>query len=521
VSFVDKLGETLQDAGWFVGAPIAAAFDAAKAALPGGDPALSGALKAVTTGFDRGTQLFFGDHSGPDEGTQNILSPGVNKAVDSLEWVYDNAIAQPLNFLNIEQQRALADLTGTQDNASVTDFGGAWDRADEKTGGYDGKGTSIGREWGYSLAALQGIMPGSWGKDGQFSSLTDEGQRALNEGKSWSDGGREFDITSGVVDATARLFLDPTIVLGKAAKAARIAKGVAAIKDPTEIASKLDQSRDWLFAGFGKRHDQAVQFATAPNRSAGELVAAFPELDPQVAAAIEQTNKGMRAAGKTDAEIIDQTKLITRASMGDADALIQIGDDAKVAKDAIAAMQSKRDDLKTASEWATMYSDKVTPDDIADAAHHLDLVKDLELRGRDYFTADDFIKITDQRLKAVSKDISAAEQEAARQQRIKNMFLGTDDTVGIAGSGSDHPLLSVFGPACWYNRKLERRAARERGETAGMDVVFQSTLWNKGIKYAAPHLYLGQKAFGSFGKMAQPREINVEDPAAALQLDTS
>jgi hypothetical protein len=521
VSFIDKLGETLQDAGWFVGAPVGAVVDIAKAGIQG-DLSTKTALKAVTTGFGNGTQLFFGDNTGKDAGTQNLVSSVAKPAMDALEWVYDNGIAQPINFLNIEQQRAMADLTGTQDNASVTDFGSAWDRADETHGGYDGKGTSIGREWGYSLAAMQGILPGAWGKDSQFSSLTDEGQRALNEGK---DGAaKTFDVTSGLVDATSRLFLDPTILLGKASKALRVSKAIASIKDPAEIAGKLDQTRDWLFAGFGKRHEQAVQFAAAPNRSVGELVAAFPELDPQVAAAMEQTNKGMRAAGRSEEEIADQFKLITRASMGDADALIQISDDAKVAKDALAAMQSKRDDLKTASEWATEYSDSVTPEQVADKARGLDLAGDLELRGRDYFTSDDFIKITDARLNAVSKDITAAEQEAARQQRIKNLFAGTEDTPGVFGAGSDRPLLaSTIGskiPLVGGARKLERAAARERGETAGMDFVFQSTLWNKGVKYAAPHIYLGQKALGAYGKMAQPREINVEDPNAALQLDT-
>lgn len=516
MSFLDKLGETLQDAGWFVGAPVGAAIDLAKAAIPGGDnDGWKGALNAVTTGFDRGTQLFFGDQTGPDAGTQNAISPGINKATDALEWVYDNAIAQPINFLNIEQQRALADLTGTEDNASVTDFGGAWDRADEKTGGYNGQGTSIGREFGYVADAL-GLLPHFGDHGSRFSSLTDEGQRALNENS------RTFDVLSGTSDATARLFLDPTIVLGKAAKAARISKSVAAIKDPTEIASKLSKQTDGLFAGFGKRHDQAVEFAMAPNRSAGELMAAFPGLNESadgasVASILEQTNKTMRAAGKSDAEIIDQAKLITRASMGDADALLQISNDAKFAKDALAAMASKRDDLKTAAEWATAYSDRVSPQDIHDAAQELNLVKDLHLRGgKDWLTSDNFIKLTDERLKAVSKDISAAEQEAARQQRVKNLFLGTDDTVGIAGSGSDRPLLSsVLGTT----GKLERRAARERGEQAGLDFVFQSTLWNKGVKYAAPHLYLGHKAFGAYGKMAQPREINVEDPRAAQQLD--
>lgn len=527
-NFTEKLGNTLRDAAWFVGAPVGAAIDAAKAALPGGDPALSGALKAVTTGFQHGTQILTGaeDPNAPGGHQDNLISGAVKPAMDALEWVYDNAIAQPINTVAITEQRLVADMSGIEDNASVLDLGSAWDRADEKTGGYGGQGTSMGREGSY---LSQGVLQALFGTHGQPSRLTDEGQRALNEGSTWADGGRGFDITSGLTDATERLFLDPTIVLGKVSKAVRLSKSIAAIKDPTEIAGKLNQTRDWLFAGFGKRHDQALQFAMAPNRSAGELMAAFPGLGesldgPSVASVLEQTNKTMRASGKSEEEILTQAKLVTRASMGDADALKEIDQSAAFAKDALAAMQSHRDDLKTASEWAVKYGDRVTPEDVQDAAHSLNLVKDLSLRGeRDYLSSDDFIRMTDERLKAVSKDITAAGREAARQQRVKNLFLGTkgpvggEGTVGIAGSGSDHPLLSsVLGTT----GKLERAAARERGETAGMDFVFQSTIWNKGVKYLAPHIYLGQKAFGAYRKMAQPNEINVEDERAPLELDT-
>ena len=554
MSFIDKLGETLQDAGWAIGAPIGAVIDVAKAALPGGEPLTQGAVKAVTQGFDRGTQLFFGDQTGDDAGTQNLLSPGVKKATDALEWVYDNAIAQPLNFLNIETQRGLADLAGVQDNASVTDFGSAWDRADESTGGHSGQGTSIGREWGYTLEALKGATLGTLqdaipdtltrGEDVHLSlaqrmaALTDEGQRTLNEGKDGN--GKLFDVESGLIDATSRLFLDPTIVLGKAAKVARASKTVAGIKDASQIESKLAETRDWLFEGWGKRHDQAIGFATAPNRSAGELMAAFPGLregdGPSVASVIEQTNKSMRAAGKTDEEIADQVKLITRASLGDASALKSISSDASAAKDALAAMQSNRDDLETASEWATRYADRIQPQDIEDAAKHLDLVKDLEMRGQDYFSSDGFIKLTDARLNAVKKDIDVAEREAARKQRIANTF--TDEEGGVKsafGGTADQPMLSsAFGSV----KGLEKRAAKERGDYVnpvkraavkaaqpiGLDGVIQSTAFNKAIKIGAavgtPHLYLAYKGHQAFGRLAQPREINVHDDQAPLHLDT-
>lgn len=519
---IGRLGETLQDAAWFVGAPFGAAIDIAKAGLPGGEPALQGAVKAITTGAQRGTQLFFGDENdqgNADDDRPNIFSPAVKEISDALEFVYDNALAQPINTANILSQRGLADVVGVEDNASPFDVSSAWERADEKTGGYGDKGTSVGREWANLVTGLNDLMPGNWSREGRFGSLTSEGQQALDEHS------RVYDIQSGTVDATARLFLDPTIVLGKAAKVLRTTKAIAGIKDADQIAGKLAETgKSWGMDGWGDRFDKALGWAAQPNRSAGELVAAFPGLrdnldGPAIASVMEQTNKVMRAQGKSDDEVLQQFQLISRASLGDMDAMKAIDESAAFAKDALAAMKTNRDDLKTASEWATQYSDRVTPEEIADAAQTLDLVKDLQLRGEDYFTSDKFVKLTNERLKSVSKDIRAAEDEAARQVRVRNLFKGTDDTVGAFSTLKDRPMLSAAIPVKGGTRGLEKRAARERGENVGLDFVFQSTAWNKGVKYLAPHIYLGERAVHGFNKMAQPRMINVHDERAALELD--
>ena len=519
---IGRLGETLQDAAWFVGAPFGAAIDIAKAGLPGGEPALQGAVKAITTGAQRGTQLFFGDENDPgsaDDDRPNIFSPAVKEISDALEFVYDNALAQPINTANILSQRGLADVVGVEDNASPFDVSSAWERADEKTGGYAGKGTSIGREWANLVTGLNDLMPGNWSREGRFGSLTSEGQQALDEHS------RVYDIQSGLVDATARLFLDPTIVVGKAAKVLRTTKAIAGIKDADQIAGKLAETgKSWGMDGWGDRFDKAMGWAAQPNRTAGELVAGFPGLKDsldgdQIAIVMEQTNKVMRAQGKSDDEVLQQFQLISRASIGDMDALKGIDESAAFAKDALAAMKSNRDDLKTASEWAVQYSDRVTPDDIAEAAQELNLVKDLELRGRDYFTSDSFVKLTNERLKSVSKDIRAAEDEAARQVRVRNLFRDTDGPTSKFGGLSDRPMLSAAIPVKGGTRGLEKRAARERGENIGFDFVFQSTAWNKGVKYLAPHIYLGERAVHGFNKMAQPRAIDVHDERAALELD--
>jgi hypothetical protein len=539
--FIGKLGETLQDAGWFIGAPAAAAFDITKAGLDTKQPFVKTAISEVTKGFSRGTQLFFGDENdpnNPNDNVDNLLSPSVKKVTDGLEWVYKNAISQPLNTGLITGQRVAADIAGVQDDASPLDVGSAWDRADSLTGGYDHKGTSLGRE---AVFWQQGIAAALMGNDRVATQmLTDDGQRQIEQHS------KMFDVNSGALDAGARLFLDPTILLGKATKTLRAAKAIAAIKDPTQITSKLNELKggltkgDGLFAGWGARHAQAVDFAAQPGRNAGELMAAFPVLKtatdgPATASIMEQANKSLYAAGKSKAEVAEQIGLITRASVGDADALLQISGDTKFAADALAAMKSNRDDLKTASEWATQYSDRVTPDDIAEAATHLNLVQDLTMRGKDYFTSDEFIRMTDERLKAVSHDVRAAEDEYARQKRVADKFIGTKETPSIAGFASNRPMLSS---ALGSTKGLEKRAALERGDykslptralnaasdATGTGFIFQSTAFNKGIRIVAavgaPHIYLGSKAVGAFNKLAQPREISVHDPHAAVQLDT-
>lgn len=515
--FVGKLGETLQDAAWFVGAPVGVAIDVAKAAIPGGDPFTTGALKAVTTGVANGTQLFFGDENDPNSDLDdrgNVVSAITKPTLDALEWVYDNAIAQPMNTGLITGQRIAADIAGVEDNADPSDIGSAWDRADETKGGAAGKGTSIGRE---SVFFQQGFLGAILGGESARGLLTDEGQREADEHS------RMFDVNSGALDFGARVMLDPTIFLGKAAKVLRLAKTITPVKDAVDLEAKLAQQSDGLFAGFGKRHDEAVKWAMEDGRTAGELLAAFPGLrealdGEAVASVLEQTNKTMRAGGRSEEEILEQAKLITRASMGDSGALAEINDSVAFAKDALAAIQSSRDDLKTATQWAVQYGDRVTPEDIQDAAQSLNLVKDLELRGRDYFTSDSFLKLTDARLKSVTKDIAAAEREAARQQRVRNLFYEGDDVKSTFGALADRPMLaSALGAS---TKGAEKRAARERGEMVGFDQLFQSTLWNKGVKYGAPHLYLMQRGHAAFSRQSAPPVVNVEDERAGQALDT-
>lgn len=544
VPFVQKLGETLQDAGWFAEAPVATMVDMAVAGF-GGSDTVGGAL---AKGVNRGTQLFLGDNMGTEDKAddqQNLISPGVNKVMDGLEWLYDNAIAQPINTLNIEQQRLLANMTGTEDNASPLDIGSAWKRADEKTGGYGGTGTSIGREWANSLDAGQGLLNAGFDKLGlpqnllfnkdepklhnYFASLTDEGQRQLDEQS------KIYDVQSGGIDAVSRFFLDPTIVGGKAAKALKFSAYIRGIKDTSKIEEMLNETSKFggLFDGFGQRVDAANAFnmglrPDGAERTAAEIVAANKGLQDAsgdgwaIAQAMESANKSMRAAGASEEEILQTGRNISLAGLGDANALTEISDKASAARDAMASLRSQRDDYVKAEEWATarnrvFVGHKNVPPSLAD---------EVLSRGEDWLSSDEFLGMTHERLKAVNSAFDAAQKEAARQEKLHNLFTGADS---LEGAIRDRPLLAGARSG---TKAMEKRANKEAGfgtdrarfNPARLDFVFQTSAWNKAVKYKvpqllAPHLYYGVKAKQALNRVQAPRTINFHDENAPMYLN--
>lgn len=535
--FLGKLKETLQDAGWFVGAPVAAAFDMAKSAVGASDQNMG---QIVSTAFNRGTQLFFGDTQGTEDktdDTHNLVDPLVGKLMDGIDWVYDNAIAQPINTANITEQRIVAGLTGTEDNAHPWDFKSAWNRADETKGGYGGTGTSIGRESAYTWDALVGLVTGNRG------SLTDDGQQVLDQQS------KLFDVQSGLADATASFFLDPTIVLGKVSKALKVAKVIDGVSDTADLERKLNQGGDGLLAGFGARHDSAMDFIAAPradgaSRSAGEIYHAFDGLKDSndgmlIASLMESTVKDMRAADKSIPEIKQQVALISRAGMGDANALKGIDKSASAAKDALASFNSNRDELAKAQEYALVRNGKplgyVSPyagqrgaqaTGLAAAqnvATKYNFAQDVASRGVDYFSSDEFLTLADARMNAVAQNFTAAEREAARMEKLAQQFHG-DDTLAL--SLKDKPLLAALNRG--GTRGLEKRAEEFSGvhTPTGTDFIFQSSAWNYGVKlarpvlkYGAPHVFLAGKAFGAFKSPVAPRLIEFHDPHVALALN--
>lgn len=520
--FIDKFGETLQDTGWMIGAPVATALDLATAGFRD-DVTVGG---AIATGINRGTQLFLGDNMGTEDkadDVDNSLSPGVKTVMDGLEWLYDNAIAQPINTANITEQRMLAGLFGVEDNASPLDIGSAWDRADEKTGGYAGKGTSIGRESAYTWDAILTL--------GNNGSLTDEGQRQLDEHS------KLFDVQSGSADFTGRFFLDPTIVLGKVSKILKFNMYIRDIKDPAQIETMLNETSKFggLFDGFGERVDAANKFNMglrpdgAP-RTAAEIVAANKGLQDAagdgwaIAQAMESANKSMRAAGASEEEILQAGRNISLAGIGDPNALKAISDKATEARDAMAALRSQRNDYAMAAEWATMKNGQQALDAAQKVAPSL--ADDVAERGQDWLASDEFLALTNERLKAIGSQFTAAQKEAARHEKLANLFTGADSLEGAIAS---RPLLAGARSG---TKGMEKRANKEAGfaqnrakyNPARLDFVFQTSAWNKAVKYKVPqllvpHIYYGVKAKQALSRVQAPRTIDFHDENAPMYLN--
>lgn len=521
-SITQKLGETIKDLGWGLAAPAATVYDLATA---GFRPDMT-VGKALAGGIEHSTQLFLGNNNGTPDDTsddrQNLISPAIHKGLDGLEWLYDNAIAQPLNTANITEQRILAGLTGTEDNAHPWDIGSAWKRADEKTGGYSGQGTSIGRESAYTWDAIIGLVTGFRG------SLTDEGQKQLDEHS------KLFDVQSGSADFAGRWFLDPTVVLGKTTKALKAAELFRSIKDPAKIESMLQETSraGGLFDGFGERTDAAVKFMVQPRsdglvRTPAEIVAANRGLQDAagdgwaLAEAISSANKQMRAAGASEDEITQTVKNIALAGANDPQALKAISDKASQARDALASLKSQRDDYATALDWATR---KSTPGGLEAARRVAEsLSDDVAQRGtEDFLSSDEFLNLTRARLQAIQPTMKAAQLEAARTEKLANRFTGEDT---LAGAVQKRPLLA--GPRSGTGA-MEKAANKESGlaPPAKLDFVFQSSAWNKAVKVATPlskvflpHVYYGVKGWRMLNQVQAPRVIEMHDENAPLALN--
>ena len=530
--FLGKLGETLQDTGWAIGAPVATAVDLAKAGFDSNPETTIGS--ALATGINRGTQLFLGDNAGtPDtkaDDTENLISPGVGKVMDGLEWLYDNAIAQPINTLNVIQQRGLADLTGTEDNASPFDIESAWKRGDEKTGGYDGKGTSVGREWAYSLAAFRGFLPGNWGDNDKFSSLTDDGQKILNEHSKY------FDVESGGIDATSRMFLDPTIVLGKATKALKFTAFLRGVKDVPALEKMMSENKAFggLFDSFGNRQDEAVKFNMGLDlgheRPAAEIYAANPGMQAAggdgwaMAQGYESAARDLFKAGAEPDEMVTQGRMLALAGIGDPVALKGLDDKVAAARDALAAVRSQRDDLGKARDWAMFENGPVAKEAATSVAKQF--VDDINNMGQDYLQSDEFLAMTNERLKAVLPQFRAAQQEVARAEKFRVSVESAQDSLRdrpLLASSGFLPLGRTSGTAA-----MAKRAAKEAGrhEPARLDFIFQSSAFNKAVKVVvpaskvlAPHIYYGVKGYRAFNQVQAPRVIEMHDENAPLALN--
>lgn len=517
--FVSKLGETLQDTGWAIGAPFATAIDLARAGFS--DKITVGS--ALAEGVNRGTQLFLGDNQGdenPANDRENLISPSVHKVMDGLEWVYDNAVTPAASMQAMTGQRVLADLEGVQDNKNPLNLLQTWqDASDNKT--------SIGREQAYFWYGLLGTPIGD------HRGLTDEGQKLLDE-KS-----KSFDVLSGSFDFGNRLVLDPTIVLGKATKALKFAAFIRNVKDPEQIAKLLDEGKKFggLFDGFGERLDNANKFnmGVRPDggvRSANEIYMANRGLQETggdgwaIAQAMESANRSMRAAGASEDEILQAGRTISLAGIGDPVALKNIDSRAAEARDALAALRSSRDDLKMAEQWATKQNGVQAYEAANRVATKYKFADDVANRGQDYLASDEFLAMTGERLKAIQSSFQAAQREAARTEKLKNLFTGDDS---LEGALANRPLLGgvrggTAGMAARAAKESGQKVDRAKWNPARLDFVFQTSAWNKAVKFKAPqllipHIYYGVKAHQMLSRVQAPRTIEMHDENAPLALN--
>jgi hypothetical protein len=534
VGFLDRLKETIQDTGWAIGAPAAALVDLAKVPFDHEDNSVGSAIKKVAgTYLDRQFQIIAGDNGGTEDTADdqpNLFSPTTGKALDALEWVYDNGIAQPYNTALITERRVAADIWGHEDNENPLDIGSAWKQADESTGGY-GKGTSIGREYAYTGLTL-------WGSD---RALSPQARQALDENS------KMFDITSGAADFGARFFYDPTIVGGKAAKALRVSKGLAT------MGSRVTRSQ-WatrgggLFASNSDRASKALDWVVDAKPTSPEVAAAFRLNDRYdgnaIANVLTSTRDKMAGSGASRDDIRETIELITRVGQNDVDALKPLHENASAAADALAALASKRDDAQTALQ-AALVKRNAAGQKLRDSQEWVDHVRSnggymseakltefLGSRSDDYLTSSEFVDLARERLRAIKPDVTAAAAEQARLEKLH--YLAKFE---LAGQLAERPLVaSAFGST----KGLERRVAQERLGTKGYrqqrvtdlskkfggglgeraaTAVFQSSPLNMAVKVAFPHIALGLKAADALRSPLAPRVLNFNDAYAPAGLN--
>lgn len=218
--FFDRMGAAALGLGGAVAAPFGLIKDFAVA--PFTDDEYGGFWDTVKKApMARGGD-FLGNLFGPDEGVGAIIGglpedqvrEPVNKVFKALEWSYREGLAEPISTVQYVGQKSAALDGGTWDKLFDTD---TW-----RAGYRNAQDTSPGQNFAFAAMRVD---------------IDDDAERAEAE-ESWY-----FKPLSGSVDAAMRIALDPTVVVGRAATAARIKFVTKPIDETTDLDAVMGSDR--------------------------------------------------------------------------------------------------------------------------------------------------------------------------------------------------------------------------------------------------------------------------------------
>lgn len=263
MGFLDSLGDTLKSLGGAVGAPYGLVYDLATMAFDEKDDDLGSVLAAAG---HRG-----GDILDPFTNSSTWTGFGVGKTMEALTWAYEEAVDQPLGAFVTEMQHATTEQgIGNKFKSifSAEDWAKAYEISDKQT---------LGQAAVFGFSNLDNTDP--------FAASPDSTPFA--ESELAKDHPIFAQGTSLGVDLAFAWFLDPGVVAGKAAGAARMSSlGKLRNYDRLDFEKKLAgtaattgiRPRDW-----SGRFDRYFDFVAGNNHllrplNAAEIHAASPEL---------------------------------------------------------------------------------------------------------------------------------------------------------------------------------------------------------------------------------------------------
>jgi hypothetical protein len=224
VGFIDRIGKIAEGFGGAIQAPFGLVTDLATAPW-NDDEDFNGFINTVMSrtkargGQFLGGQIAVAGAFGSPAGVvkRNVVDP----ALDGVVWAGRELASEPFQTLQYVSERSDPLKGGSPDNVLDRD---TWSRGYELANRGDG---SPGRNFAYGL----------------FGARLDD-----DEARKRAEDTAGFGTLSGSLDAAFSLFADPTVVAGKAAGAARLAKLVKPIDESTDLDKVMSSSRFGRFS---------------------------------------------------------------------------------------------------------------------------------------------------------------------------------------------------------------------------------------------------------------------------------